>query len=345
MTTSEEPDLKRYLGTLPRNELIGLLKNSFGDRVELQAEAAFPVTQTAFEKLSNQDVDSIEEAIAARLGGDVLADVRRWRKHNKPHYRREILRYGCTVQPSLMELKTGMTNANPPKHIHSMVRADVYAGDLYSGDMVTAAMLRAGYSFENGRNYLDFGCSSGPVVRNLAARFPGAQWYGCDPVPQSIAWASEHFPKITFSRSDQEPPLTFQDGFLHGAYAVSIWSHFSERASLLWFDELYRVLEPGGFLFFTTHGYRSVLYFLERGGPFTQEILGSMLADLVNRQYTFHTRWRDPSEEYGLQVVDWGFAFFTVEWVTRNLYRKFRVVDHQPGLSQSNQDVYVLVRL
>src|SRR5271156_2286851 len=229
MIAPHEADLRRYLGTLPRNELVGLLKNSFGDRVELQVEASFPVTQIAFEKLSNQDVDSIEEAIAARLGGDVLADVRRWKKHNKPHYRREILRYGCTVQPSLMEQKTGMTNANPPEHIHSMVRQKVFVGDLYSGDMITAAALRAGVNFESGRNYLDFGCSSGPVVRNLAARFPAAHWYGCDPVPESIAWASDHFPKIAFLRSEQEPPLPFEDGFLHGAYAVSIWSHFSER--------------------------------------------------------------------------------------------------------------------
>jgi SAM-dependent methyltransferase len=243
-----------------------------------------------------------------------------------------------------MEQKTGMTNANPPEHIHSMVRQEIFAGDLYSGDMITSAALRAGFCFETGRNYLDFGCSSGPVVRNLAARFPGPRWYGCDPVPESIAWASEHFPKVTFLKSDQEPPLPFQDGFFRGVYAVSIWSHFSERASLRWFDEIYRVLEPGGFLCFTTHGYRSALYLLKRGS-FTGDILASILAGLIHRQYAFHDVWQDPSEEYGLKVVDWGLAYFTVEWVTRNLYRKFRVVDHQPGLSQSNQDVYVLVRL
>jgi hypothetical protein len=69
MISIQETDLRRYLGTLPRDELILLLKNSFGDRVGLQVEASFPVTQTAFEKLSNEDVDSIEEAIAAQFGG------------------------------------------------------------------------------------------------------------------------------------------------------------------------------------------------------------------------------------------------------------------------------------
>jgi SAM-dependent methyltransferase len=344
MTDTQESDLRRYLGTLPQNELILLLKNSFGDRVDLQVEELFPVTQTAFEKLINEDVEAIEEGIAVQFGGDVFAELLKWKKHNKPHYRREILRYACTVQQHLMEQKTGMTNANPPQHIHSMVRHEIFAGDLYSGDMITTAAVRAGFCFENGRNYLDFGCSSGPVVRNMAAGSPGAQWYGCDPVPESIAWASEHFPKITFVRSDQKPPLPFGDGLFHGVYAVSIWSHFSERASLQWFDEVHRLLEPGGFLIFTTHGYRSVLYFLERGA-FTQNILGSMLADLIYRQYAFHASWQDPSQEYGLQIADWGIAYFTVEWVTRNLYRKFRVVDHRPGLSQINQDVYVLARL
>jgi SAM-dependent methyltransferase len=342
MTDTEGADLRQYLATLPQNELALLLKDTFGERVGLHIESSFPVTQSAFEKLSDEDVETIEEGIAAQFGGEVLAEVRRWKKFNQPHYRREILRYGCTVKAPLMESKTGMTSANPPPHIHSMIRNAVFAGDLYSGDMVAAAALRAGLCFENGRNYLDFGCSSGAVVRNVAVAFPRAHWHGCDPVPESVAWASQHFPQIAFLRSDQEPPLPFQDGYFHGIYASSVWSHFSERASLRWFDEVHRALEPGGFLIFTTHGYRSVRHHLEHE-TFTQDILGSILADLMNRQYAFHALWQDPSQEYGLHVFDWGMAYFTIEWVTRSLYRKFRVVNFQPGLSQMNQDVYVLL--
>jgi SAM-dependent methyltransferase len=344
MTNVDGADLARFFSSLPRNELASLLKNSFGDLVDLHVECSFPVTQSAFEKLNDDDVESIEEAIAAQFGGEVLAEVHRWKKQNRPHYRREILRYACTVTSALMQSKTGMTNANPPVHIHSMIRSDPFAGDLYSGDMVTAAALRAGFQFEDGRNYLDFGCSSGALARNMAAGFPRGCWYGCDPVPESIGWASQHFPQVTFVRSDQEPPLAFPDGHFHGIYAVSIWSHLSERASLSWFDEAHRLIAPGGFLIFTTHGYRSVLYYLERG-TFGQDILGSILADVVTHQYSFHALWQNPSQEYGLRVVDWGMAYFTVAWVTANLFRKFRLLDYQPGLNQINQEVYVLGRV
>ena len=47
---------------------------------------------------------------------------------------------------------------------------------------------------------LDFGCSSGRVVRALAAAWPEAEWHGCDPNADAIAWAREHLPGIDVPR-------------------------------------------------------------------------------------------------------------------------------------------------
>jgi len=331
------------VGGVKGGELVSVLNRTFADRVALNVESHFPVTESAFEKLTDADVESIENEIATVFGKAVRVELSTWEEQNYPHFRREILRYGCTVKPSLMRDRTGMRNANPPPHIHSMMRNDTFAGDLYSGDMVVSAALRAGLQFEDGRNYLDFGCSSAPLVRNMAAAFPKGHWHGCDPVSQSIAWASQFFPEITLVKSEQKPPLPFPDKYFHGVYAVSVWSHLSECTSLQWFAEMRRVIEPGGYLIFTTHGYRSVLHYLELGHPVRD--LGAILADLLFDQYAFRHVWDHPSQEYGLQVVDWGMAYFTVEWVTRKLFREYRLVDFQPGLNQTNQDVYVLVRM
>jgi SAM-dependent methyltransferase len=332
-----------FLRSLPREQLLDLLTRSLGERVGLHVESAFPVTQSAFDRLTAEDIEKIEEGIAARFGGAVLAEVRNYEKDNLPHYRREILRYGCTTDSELMRKKTGMTNANPPPNIHSMMRNEIFAGDLYHGDMVAAAASRAGTRFEDGRNYLDFGCSSGALVRNLAAAFPGAHWHGCDPQAEAIGWAAPQFPEVALIRSNQEPGLPYADGYFRGVYAVSIWSHFSEPAALSWFDELHRIIEQGGFLIFTTQGYRSVVRELRGGG--TLELFARIAACLIEDHYAFYGAWDDPSQEYGLRVTDWGMAFFTVEWVIRKLFDKFRIADYRPGLSQTNQDVYALTRI
>src|SRR5207244_5557453 len=115
---------------------------------------------------------------------------------NPPHYRREILRYGCCCEPELMSRKTGMTAANPPPEIHSMMRQQFFAGDLYSGDMIVSSARRGGFDFVYPGRYLDFGCSSAALTRNMAAAFPQTQWFGSDPRDSSIAWATANFPHI-----------------------------------------------------------------------------------------------------------------------------------------------------
>jgi SAM-dependent methyltransferase len=341
--TSEQTALADLLTGLSSTDLISLLKESFCDRVATRLETSYPVTQSAYDTLKVSEVEKIESRARAIYGDDVSRDFDIWKEQNHAAYRRAILRYGCTIEPVLMKRRTGMTNANPPSDIHSMMRSEVFAGDLYSGDMIGSALLRTGFSFTDRCNYLDFGCSSGSLVRNMAAAFPNGSWHGCDPVEESIAWASAHFPKIALVRSEQTPPLPYPDGYFSGVYAVSIWSHFSERAALQWFDEMHRVIQPGGFLVLTAHGYRSLLHYLELGR--VAGMGGSILSDLLVNQYAFRPRWDDPSQEYGLQVVEWGMAYFTEEWVASHLSYKFRLVDFQAGLNQSNQDVYVVARI
>ena len=93
---------------------------------------------------------------------------------------------------------------------------------------------------------LDFGCSSGRVVRVLAAAFPELDWHGCDPIPDAIEWARANLPGIAFERSPEYPPLPYADGQFDFAFAISIWSHFAEGAALDWLREMHRVLRPGG---------------------------------------------------------------------------------------------------
>lgn len=237
-----------------------------------------------------------------------------------------------------------MTPANPPLSVHSMMRNEIFAGDLYSGDMIVSAMDRAGIRFNAGECYLDFGCSSGALTRNLWAHFPQGHWHGCDPVAASVEWASEHFPQIEFYASEQLPPLKYANAQFHGAYAVSIWSHFSEATAIGWFEEMRRIIAPGGFLIITTHGLRSLYYYLSND-MMPLAVIANLLQTVSERQHAFQPVWADGSKEADhLHTSDWGNAYFTLEWVTSCLAPHWSVLNYVVGINQINQDIYVLRR-
>ncbi len=331
--------LADHLLALGKEGMLNLMRICFPGEVTQLIESEWPVTQTAFEALSADDVRQVEAGVNKRYGAEALAALVAWKTKSPPHYRREILRYGCTVLPDVVCRKTRMSSANPPADIHSMMRLDPFVGDVYSGDMVVSALNRARCSVRAGGSYLDFGCSSAALLRNMFAAFPNSKWHGCDPVASSIEWAGKQFKDFNLFVSKQSPPLPFDNESLDGVYAISIWSHFSERAGLEWFDEMHRVLKPGGFLFMTTHGLRSLYFFLEKD-MMQQDVIAKLLARMLSRQFAFQTI----QDCDGLDMTDWGNAFFPPEWVIGKLGLKWNVLDYKPGLNQSNQDVYVLER-
>jgi SAM-dependent methyltransferase len=312
--------------------------------VRTNIESEYPLTTALYQRLTADEIFAIEEGVARDFGNMVAESLRHLSVTNLAHYRREILRYGPTVTPDVIVAKLGMHSANPPPKVHSMIRQGVFSGDMYSGDMILSAIKRADLDFNPSSTYLDFGCSSGALTRNMAAYLPQATWYGCDPVKSSIEWATRHFPSIKFATTQQSPPLPYESSIFAGVYAVSIWSHFAEAAAVRWFSEMHRVIKPGGFLVFTTHGMRSLFYYLERD-LCPPDVVRRLLSGLICNQHAFQTVWNEEHPDPdGLEVGEWGQAYFTIEWVLRRLTRQWILADYQPGLNQLNQDVYVLVR-
>lgn len=158
-----------------------------------------------------------------------------------------LLSYGMWLgMPSVAE-KTNLSSVQPPDHIHTMARGPLAAaGGLYEADMTLDALRSAGIDLQPRQSALDFGCSSGRVVRVLAAAYPDVRWFGCDPNEEAIAWANANLPGIEFFASDQAPPLPIEDGSFDFVYGMSIWSHFAPVLGLRWLDEMHRLLRPGG---------------------------------------------------------------------------------------------------
>ena len=224
-----------------------------------------------------------------------------------------------------------------------MARGPLAAGGaLYDADLVAEALGRAGADIGEARRGLDFGCSSGRLVRALDAAWPETEWHGCDPNADAIAWARDHLPGIAFERSPLEPPLPYEDGAFDVVCAISIWSHYGEQAAQAWLAEMHRVISPGGRLVLTAHGMQSVAHYARTGQRAAAE-LDRVRAALYRTGFFFLDEF-GPEGDWGVRHPQWGTSFFTPEWLLARAVPDWAVEDYAVGRNADNQDVYVLRR-
>ena len=180
------------------------------------------------------------------------------------------------------------------------------------------------------------------MLRVLAAAYPAIRWLGCDPNAGAIAWAAENLPGIDFFVSPNAPPLDLADASLDVVTAISIWSHFEPALGLRWFDEMHRVIRPGGHLVCTTHGLTSVAFYAASGTRSPQQC-SEISASLYSRGWWYAAEFGEKGD-WGVASPDWGTAFVSPEWLLANLCPRWSVVEFAAGRNQANQDVYVMRR-
>jgi SAM-dependent methyltransferase len=236
---------------------------------------------------------------------------------------------------------TGLTTAMPPGEVHAMTHSPLAAGGgFYQADMIADALASAGSPIAAGDRGLDFGCSSGRVVRVLAAAYPEAEWHGCDPNAPAIEWAQGALPIAEFATSENDPPLPYEDGNFAAVFGVSIWSHYAEAAALRWYDEIWRILRPGGHLISTTHGNESIAFY-NRLGLRSNEQLTDVQRALYESGYWYAAEFGDAGD-WGVVNSEWGTSFVSAEWMLDNLTPKWELVEYASARNEDNQDVYVL---
>ncbi len=220
------------------------------------------VTSLLYERLSAEEVAEVEHRIA---GVPELSHY--YASASTPAFRQALLlTYGVWLGVASVSEKTGLSQEHPSEQVHAMARGPLAAaGGLYEADLVADALASAGAELSAMKTALDFGCSSGRVVRVFAAAYPEINWHGCDPNRPAITWASDSLAGIDFFANDDVPPLPLADRSLDLVYAISIWSHFKPALGLRWFEEMHRLIPPGGYLVCTTHGLASVAIFATRG--------------------------------------------------------------------------------
>lgn len=320
---------------LTKETLPDFFQTYFKNLTTPDGENLFLVTNSIFDKLDKQDIQQLEEQLSSKS-----EYVFALKNLSLQDYRRGVLRFGNHFLPELYNKKTGLISCAPPDNIHSMVRQKIQCGDFYYCDLITESLNYIGEKIHEGKNYLDFGCSSARVVRTLNAAFPNANWYGCDPQEDAMNWAKNNFKNIKFYANKQNPPLDYNSSFFSGVFSISVWSHFTESACLNWFDEMYRIIVPNGYLVFTTHGMNTLKHYFEKNLKIKEDIINT-IKNLLKSGYYFEDIFREQGD-WGLDLKDWGQAYVLPNWICRILLKKWNLCYYQVGRASLDQDVYVL---
>lgn len=304
--------------------------------VEPQTAVPGPVIGTFLDRLTDEDWRRLDEVMR-----DHPPSL--WTEADEQSRRAHAVQFALWFELPGVEERIGLSAAQPPEHVHHMASGPLAAGGgLLQAEQLHDALTRVGAAPGPDDAILDFGCSSGRVVRVLAAARPQTRWLGCDPNADAVAWAGEHLPGIEFFSSPLAPPLPeLADGELTGAYAISIWSHFDAEPALAWLQEMRRVIRPGGHLIVTTHGTHSVAYYARRDGEFNQRAI----FEALYRDGFLYFDVFDPEEgDWGVKSTGWGMAFTTAEWLQARVTPDWSVQLFRPGAVEGNQDLYVLRR-
>ncbi len=171
----------------------------------------------------------------------------------------------------------------PPaeRHGHAGGDAEYLEWGRYEKDLLVRFMRDRLPSLD-GLSIMDFGCSSGRVLRHFHTDAAKTKWKltGVDVSARRIEWMRRHFPRdINVYTGTFLPILPFEDNSLDVIYGMSVFTHIKYLWDT-WLLELRRVLKPGGLLMQSIHTEHAWRFFVaHRQEAWARDALGPMLLE------------------------------------------------------------------
>jgi SAM-dependent methyltransferase len=140
---------------------------------------------------------------------------------------------------------------------------------------------------------LEWGCGVARLTRHLPKHPDVESVVGVDVNAGMIAWNQKHIPGVRFHEIDHDPPMCLSGEVVDLVLAVSVFTHITGDIQSEWFQEIRRILRPGGLFLFTTQG-RAFLAKLGGGerSRFQQE--GFVTRDYHRKGHRMMSTFQDP---------------------------------------------------
>ncbi len=151
---------------------------------------------------------------------------------------------GLPLPPALLRAQAGPRHADAGYFLRS---------GQHHADLIRELLAEQGATIEQLDALLDWGCGCGRILRHWAA-LEQTRVCGCDINPNMVEWCNANLPFAEVARNKLSPPFPYPDSTFGLVYALSVITHLPEDLQHAWVRECFRVLQPGGYLLFSTLG-------------------------------------------------------------------------------------------
>ncbi|MBX3411489.1 MAG: class I SAM-dependent methyltransferase [Pirellulales bacterium] len=142
----------------------------------------------------------------------------------------------------------------PPEELRLHVGTKATASNFWAQGLSSSTRVMEIFGEQPQGPILDWGCGCGRTLRWLLGNEAWRQNYrGCDVDTQAIEWLREHVP-CPVSVCHDNPPLPYPDATFDGLFAFSVLTHIPPENHRAWYEEIRRVLRPGGLALLTVQG-------------------------------------------------------------------------------------------
>lgn len=102
------------------------------------------------------------------------------------------------------------------------------------------------HGVKSGMDFLDFGCGSGRLANALAKDVKLKSYFGIDIIPEFLKYAEEKCPKNYRFILNNSLTIPLNDNQFDFAVGFSIFTHLLQAEIMIYSDEIFRLLKPGG---------------------------------------------------------------------------------------------------